>query len=78
MWDHPADGHDPRFDGDPADHGAGRCADHPVPRLRSDSIFTAHNMLNDPKITAEEGFLGTLPFIGVMPGVLVAIASCRL
>jgi hypothetical protein len=40
-------------------------------------MFTAHNMLNDPKVTAEV-FLGTLHFIGVMPGVLVAIVSCRL
>lgn len=38
------------------------------------SVFTVHNTLNDPKVSVEEVFLGTLPYILVMLSVLVAIA----
>jgi tripartite ATP-independent transporter DctM subunit len=38
------------------------------------SVFTVHNTLNDPRVSVEEVFLGTLPYILVMLSVLVAIA----
>lgn len=38
------------------------------------SVFTVHNTLNDPKVSVEQVFLGTLPFILVMVLALVAIA----
>lgn len=38
------------------------------------SVFTVHNTLNDPDVSVEQIFAATLPFIGVMLGVLVLVA----
>lgn len=38
------------------------------------SVFTVHNTLNDPRVTVEQIFGATLPFIGVMMLVLVVVA----
>lgn len=38
------------------------------------SVFTVHNTLNDPRVTVEQIFAATMPFIAVMLAVLVLVA----
>jgi TRAP-type mannitol/chloroaromatic compound transport system permease large subunit len=38
------------------------------------SVFTVKSTLNDPKVSVESIFAGTLPYVGVMLFVLLLIA----
>ncbi|SEM89262.1 TRAP transporter, DctM subunit [Loktanella fryxellensis] len=38
------------------------------------SVFTVHNTLNDPRVSVEQIFAATMPFIGIMLAVLVLVA----
>ena len=37
------------------------------------SVFTVHNTLNDPDVSVEQIFAGTMPFIAVMLLVLLLV-----